>query len=332
VAKQPQDVNTFKMLAEEWLAHKKDSISKVRHDDVTCKLTKYAFPCIGGKSIHDVVPLDVIGIIRNIEKLGHKTVARSVVSNVSAIFRYAKATGITDKNPADLDLSILIKPHVRTHYTTITDPAKIGELLRNIHEYTGRAVTRYCLQLMPLLMLRQGELRGIKWSEIDWESATLTIRAERMKLRRHMKDADRDQDAHIVPLSRQAVAIFRQLHEVSGMFEHCFYNQRDPRKHISGNALKRALDSMGCQDDTIIMPHGFRSMASTLLNEMGWNPDAIERQLAHVDRNAVRRSYNHGKYLDERREMLQAWADYIDSLRLGGDVVPFRRKSALQGE
>lgn len=292
--------DTFKSLAEEWLARKDGGVGPERHDAITSKLERYVYPSIGSKAVQEVIPKDVVSILRKVDGLGYPVAARETISIIGSVFRYAMATGAADRNPADLDLVALIKPHVKQHHPTITEPARIGELLRKIDGYHGHAATRYALQLMPLLMLRQGELRSTRWDEIDWEAKTLTIPAMRMKLRVHLKEANREQDRHVVPLSTQAIAIFRQLHEISGMFEHCFPNQRNPRSFMSSNTIGGALLRIGISGDELT-PHGFRSMASTLLNEMAWNPDAIERQLAHVERNTVRRSYNHGTYLDERR-------------------------------
>jgi integrase len=192
----------------------------------------------------------------------------------------------------------------RSH-AAIVEPAKIGELLRAMDGFDGQFVTRCALKLTPLVFVRPGELRRAEWREVDLDKALWSIPAERMKM-----DAP-----HLVPLSRQAVEILRELHPLTGSGEYVFPGARSLRRPMSENTVNAALRRLGYSGSEIVA-HGFRSMASTLLNEQGWPSDVIERQLAHAERNEVRRAYNRAKYLPERVKMMQAWADYLDALRL----------------
>lgn len=188
--------------------------------------------------------------------------------------------------------------------------------------YQGSLVVRSALCLSPLVLLRPGELRAAEWAEIDLDQATWTIPIKRMKAPTHIKQAN--QSVHIVPLSRQAVALLKELYSYTGQFKYVFPGARGASRPLSDNGVRVALRTMG-YDNQMITPHGFRGMASSLLNQLGWNPDAIERQLAHKESNQIRAAYNRAEYLEERREMLQAWADYLDSLRVGGQILTFRK-------
>ncbi len=196
---------------------------------------------------------------------------------------------------------------------TITDPKEIGGLLRSIDDYRGNIVTRCALQLAPLVFVRPGELRHAEWAEIDFETAEWRIPAEKMKAG----------TLHIVPLSRQAQAILLEIHPLTGHGRYVFPSPRTIKRPMSSNGVLSALRRMGYAKDEM-SGHGFRSMASTLLNEQGWNPDAIERQLAHGEKNSVRAAYNYAEFMPERKRMMQAWADYLDGLKSGAKVIPIR--------
>jgi integrase len=196
---------------------------------------------------------------------------------------------------------------------TITDPKEIGGLLRSIDGYKGSIVTRCALQLAPLVFVRPGELRQAEWAEINFETAEWRIPAEKMK----------SGVLHIVPLSRQALEILHEIHPLTGHGRYVFPSPRTSKRPMSSNAVLSALRRMGYAKDEM-SGHGFRSMASTLLNEQGWNRDAIERQLAHAERNSVRAAYNYAEFMPERKKMMQAWADYLGSLKAGGRVIPIR--------
>ncbi len=210
-----------------------------------------------------------------------------------------------------------IKSPKTRHHAAITEPRAFGELLRAIHAYRGGYVVACALKLAPLLFVRPGELRHAEWSEIDLDAATWRIPAGKMKMR-----AD-----HLVPLSTQAVAILRDLHALTGRGRYVFPSPRTSGRPMSENAITAALRAMGYGGDRMTA-HGFRSSASTLLHERGYPSDVIERQLAHKEQNAVKDAYNRAQHLPQRIAMMQAWADYCDSLRTGADVVPFKHRAS----
>jgi integrase len=203
------------------------------------------------------------------------------------------------------------------HHASITDPKAIGELLRDIEGYQGAFVTRCALRLAPLVFLRPGELRKAEWAEIDMDKAEWRIPAVRMKMNA----------VHIVPLASQAVAILRELHQLTGSGKYVFPGARTTTRPMSENAVLAALRRMDYTTDEMT-GHGFRSMASTLLNEQGYNRDAIKRQLAHAERDGVRAAYNYAEYLPDRKLMMQAWANYLDALKTGAQVITLRANSA----
>jgi integrase len=226
------------------------------------------------------------------------------------------ATGRAERDPSG-DLRGALPPAQEKHHAAITTPRTIGELLRAIDGYQGSFVTQCALKLAPLVFVRPGELRKAEWAEFNLEGAEWRIPAVRMKMK----------ETHIVPLSRQAVACLRELHPLTGSGRYVFPGARTNGRPMSENTVNAALRRLGFGKDDMT-GHGFRSMASTLLNEQGWHRDAIERQLAHAERDAVRAAYNYAEHLPERRRMMQAWADYLDALRTGADVVPIRRQPA----
>jgi integrase len=248
--------------------------------------------------------------LRKFELRGRYESARRLRTVAGMIFRYAIATGRATRDIA-LDLrGALTTPKVN-HRAAITDPKELGALLRAIEGYSGQPTTRLALQLSALLFVRPGELRLARWREIDFEKAVWTVPAETMKMKR----------PHRVPLSRQAIVIFRELHGMIGQGEYVFPAVNSFRRPTSNNTLNAALRRLGYAKDEISVS-GFRTTASTLLNEMGrWNPDAIERQLAHMEENDVRRAYMHAaEFWSERVEMMQVWADHLDRLRYGSQV------------
>lgn len=218
-------------------------------------------------------------------------------ARISGIVKYDAATGLTEA----------LTPVQTRHYAAITDPAAIGCLLRNIDAYRGEPTICHALRILPYVFVRSGELRAATWEELDLDAATWVIPAARMKMRR----------PHIVPLARQVVELFRSMQNFSGSAGFVFPSSFSASRCISDNGLLTALRRMGYGKEQMSI-HGFRSMASTLLNEQGYRPDVIEVQLAHNEKNAVRAAYNHAQYIEERRTMMQAWADYLDGLRASG--------------
>jgi integrase len=261
------------------------------------------FPWVGSKPIKEVTVPELLSVLRRIEARGFIETAHRTLQHCGCVFRYAIATGRAERDPTR-DLAGALAPAVKGHYASISDPMAVGQLLRAIDEYPGEFITACALRLSPLLFVRPGELRKAEWSEIEFAKAEWRVPAARMKMRA----------IHIVPLSRQAISIFEELKPLTGKRVLVFPGAANHTRPMSENTINLALRRLGYSNEEMTA-HGFRSMASTLLNEQGWNPDAIERQLAHVERNAVRAAYNYAQFLPERRKMMQGWADYLDSLK-----------------
>jgi len=302
--------NTFEAVAKEWLVKcERDGLAPVTVEKIRWLLAK-AYPLIGTIPIAQITPHEVLAVLRKIEATGAYESARRMRNVLSRVFRYGVATVRCDKDvAADLRGAIAV-PKVK-HFAAITRPSEVGGLLRAIDGYSGHKVTVMAMRLSPHVLLRPGELRQAEWTDIDFDEAIWFIPAERMKMRR----------PHRVPLSRQVLAMLRELHEHTHWWKYLFPCLGKPRKAMSENAVNQGLRKLGYTTDQMTA-HGFRAMAATLLNEMGeWNPDAIERQLAHVDTNQVRRAYARGEYWDERVVMMQRWSDYLDQLRDGGKIL-----------
>lgn len=255
---------------------------------------------------------------RRIEERGAVESAHRILQNCGQIMRYAIATGRADRNPV-ADLKGALAPPVEQHHAAITDPKQVGALLRAIDGYEGTLTTRTALTLAPLLFVRPGELRHAEWSEIDLECAEWNIPAAKMKTR----------TSHLVPLSRQAVAAFRELQPLTGRGRYVFPSGRSPRRPMSNNAVLAALRRMGFPKEEM-SGHGFRAMARTILDEvLNFRTDYIEHQLAHAVRDPNGRAYNRTTHLSERKKMMQAWADYLDRLKKDkGTAGPLRREVA----
>jgi integrase len=260
----------------------------------------------------DITPYVLLTTLRRIESRGALETAHRALQNCSQVFRYAVATGRAERDPSG-DLRGALPPAKGRHHASITDPIAIGELMRLLEGYQGSFVTKCALQLAPLLFVRPGELRRAEWSEINLEKAEWRIPGEKMKMGA----------VHIVPLSVQAVQILRELKALTGDRKYVFPGVRTPTRPMSENTVNAALRRLGYAKEELT-GHGFRSMASTLLNEHGWNRDAIERQLAHAERDSVRAAYNYAEHLVERRKMMQEWADYLDSLKTGAKILTFK--------
>jgi len=317
----------FAAIAEEWLALKSAQWVHSHYQQQVARLTNHVLPWIGNKAITDINVADLRPIIHQLSQAQHNDQLHRVMTLIGRIFKYAIATERATRNPAS-DLSVALPARHKRRFATLTDPRAIAPLLRAIDRYTGTAVTCAALKLAVLTFVRPGELRGARWCEFDLgnpRDARWVIPPLRRKLRKAAK-TDPTTEPHIVPLSSQAIIILRQLHTLTGHREHVFPGTRNPRACLSESTINAALRHLGYGGNTIV-GHGFRHMASTLLNEMGFSTDAIERQLAHQGQG-VRAIYNLAQYLPERQQMMQVWADYLDSLRAGADVIPFRRKLA----
>lgn len=265
---------------------------------------------IGNMPIAEIEPADVLVAVRRIEGKGKLESARRTLQLAGSVFRYAVATARLKSDPTRDLKGALTSPTV-THYGAVIDPAGVGELLRSIDGYEGQPITKFAMQLAPHVFVRPGELRHAEWSEIDLDGALWTIPAGKTKMRKE----------HIVPLSRQAIAILKDVQPLTGPSGYVFPSVRTRRRPMSDNTINAGLRRLGYATDEMTA-HGFRAMASTLLNESGkWNPDAIERALAHGDTDKVRAAYHRGAHWKERVAMAQWWSDYLDELRNGAKSV-----------
>ncbi|MGH8584662.1 MAG: tyrosine-type recombinase/integrase [Gammaproteobacteria bacterium] len=301
--------DSFEAVAREWLAKHAPRWAPGHASKIIGRFERDVFPWLGTRPVGKVTAPELLEVLRRIEARGAIETAHRVHQNCGRVFRYAIATGRAERDPA-ADLRGALPPVAEKHHAAITDPKAIGALLRAIDGYQGSFVTQCALRLAPLVFVRPGELRAAEWSELDLDAGEWRIPAERMKMGA----------IHIVPLSHQAVEALRELHPLTGSGRYVFPSERTRARPMSENTVNAALRRLGyAKDETT--GHGFRSMASTLLNEQGWHRDAIERQLAHGERDAVRAAYCYAEYLPERRRMMQVWADYLDALKNGGEVV-----------
>lgn len=312
-ARNSAEADTFEAVAREWLSNHTPNWAETHGEKIRRRLEADLFPWLGKQSIAEMRAPQLLQTLRRIESRGAIETAHRALQNCGQIFRFAVATGRAERDVA-ADLKGALAPVQERHHASITEPKAIGALLRAIDGYEGSFVTRCALRLAPLVFVRPGELRQAEWTEFDLDKAEWRIPAARMKAR----------EMHIVPLAPQAIAILSELQPLTGQFRFVFPGVRSRSRPMSENTVNAALRRLGYQNDQMT-GHGFRSMASTLLNEQGWHRDAIERQLAHAERNNVRAAYNFAEHLPERRKMMKAWANYLDGLRRGANVVPIRQ-------
>ena len=313
--------NTFQSVAEDFIATKLEANNKAESTISKAQwFLSHLSPSIGNRPIAEIEPAELLAALKKIENRGHRETAVRTRNFASRVFRHGVATARCKSDPAHLLSGALSTPVVK-HHAAIVEPKLLGEFLRAIDEFDGGPVVHLAMQLSPHVFLRPGELRNGRWEEVNWEEAYWTIPAERTKLRR----------PHTVPLSGQAQRILRELQQHSGGFDLMFIGQRSHLRPMSENALNAAFRRMGFGSD-VVTAHGLRSTASTLLNESGkWHPDAIERALAHGHSDQTRGTYARGQHWDERVSMAQWWSDYLDTLRVGGEVVSFRPTSSGEG-
>ena len=290
--------NTFEALSQEWYAQRKHEWSPKTAGMVKVRLDQHILPKLGPRPIAEINAPEVLTVLRVVEGSGALEMARRVKHICSQVFSYAIATGKAERNPV-MDLKGALKTPVVKHRSYLKE-AELPAFLKQLAAYVGTPLTKLALQFLLFTFVRTTELRAARWEEIHWEKADWRIPAARMKMR----------EEHIVPLSKQAIAVLRELEKHSGGKQFIFPNELNPSTFMSENTMLYALYRMGYRSKAT--GHGFRSTASTILNENGFRPDVIERQLAHGERNAVRAAYNHAQYLPERREMMQWWADYLD--------------------
>jgi len=297
---------TFEFVFREWFAKFQTEWTPGTAADIFDRVTKNVLPWLGGRPLLEIKATEILAVVRRVEERGAPEQARRILQKIGQVFRYAEATGRADHNPAD-SLRGAITPSRKRHHASVRTPKEAAKLLRVVDEYEGHFTTRCALQFAALTFVRPGELRHAEWKEFDVDHAEWRIPGSKMKMR----------EQHIVPLSTQSLAVLTDLRPLTGNGKYLFPSLRSPDRPMSENTVNAALRRLGYSKDEMT-GHGFRSLASTLLNEMGWNRDAIERQLAHAERNSIRAAYNFAEFLPERRRMMQAWADYLDDLRAGG--------------
>lgn len=303
-ARTAENANTFEVVAREWHAKQTSRWTDRHSGRIMARLENDLFPLLGNRAINAITAPELLAALRRKEGRGAYYSAHRLHQIAGQIFRYAIATGRAERNPAP-DLKGALQSSEKTHLAAITDPKQVGGLLRAIDDYQGTLVTKSALKLAPLVFVRPGELRKAEWAEIDLDKAEWSIPAEKMKMK----------DAHLVPLSNQAVAILRDLKPYTGNGPYVFPSPRTRSRPMSDNAVLSALRRMGFAKDEM-SGHGFRAMARTILDEvLNIRPDYIEHQLAHAVRDPNGRAYNRTAHLRQRRKMMQLWADYLDTLK-----------------
>ncbi|HNP03007.1 MAG TPA: tyrosine-type recombinase/integrase, partial [Agitococcus sp.] len=299
----------FKLIALEWLNVKKSEWVSSHYSKIESRLKREILPWLGDKAITEIKPIDILTILKRIQERGTLETAHRAKSDIGQIFRYAIQTDRAKDNPT-IHLSGALKTPKEKHMASIVEPEKVGDLLRQIDGYQGTFIVRCALQLAPLVFVRPGELRQAEWNDINLETAEWRFKASKTH-----------QD-HIVPLSKQALEVLKTIQPYSGHGLYVFPGLRGDDRPMSNNAILSAFRRMGIEKEEM-SGHGFRAMARTLLAERLRFPDSIiEHQLAHQVRDVHGRAYNRTKFLDDRKKMMQDWADYLDNLRKGEDVLP----------
>jgi len=293
--------NTFESIAREWHQNRLETWNPEHAAKILKRLERHVFPAVGSRPIADISTSELLTVLRKIEQHGSE-IAHRMLQISYQIFLFAVVTDRAANNPA-ASLRGALKPVVKSSHAFIK-PQELQEYLRKLDNYDGALQTKLALRFLLLTFVRTGELRGAEWSEIDFDKAEWRIPAERMKMK----------DVHIVPLARQTVALLQEIKQLTGQWRFVFPNQRKPSDIMSENTMLYALYRMGYHSRAT--GHGFRSTASTILNEHGFARDVIERQLAHSERDKVRAAYNYAQYLPERRKMMQWWADYLDEVAM----------------
>jgi integrase len=305
-----EENDTFQTVAKEWIAkNQREGMAEITLSKIRWLLDK-AYPKIGSRPIAKITAQEVLVVLRSVEATGRYKSARRMRSVLGRVFRYAVATTRAERDPTGDLRGALTEPKPK-HLAAITTEKRAGDLLRAIEGYTGHAITLYALRLSAHLFVRPGELRQAEWSEFDFDRSVWNIPAEKMKMRR----------PHRVPLSTQVTTLFEELWDLTGTGRYCFPSFRTDRRPMSENTVNAALRVLGFGQEEMTA-HGFRAMAATLLNECGrFNPDAIERQLAHMENDGVRRAYTRREYWAERVTIMQFWSDELDRLRSGARLL-----------
>lgn len=314
-AGQERASNSFEAVAREWIASYLAGKSGSHRDKVIRRLERDVFPWLGGRPVAELTPPEILAAMRRIETRGALETAHRALQNVGQVCRYAVATGRAERDPTQ-DLRGALPPVEEGHFAAIVEPRAVGELLRAIEAFRGSLQVACALKLAPLLFVRPGELRKARWEDIDLDAGEWRFFVTKTKTE------------HIVPLAPQALTILHELHPLSGHRTFVFPG-RDPLKPMSEAAVNAALRRMGYDTRTEVTGHGMRAMARTLLHEeLGFAPEVIEHQLAHRVPDSLGSAYNRTKFLAERRRMMAAWADYLDKLKAGAEVIPLQGKTA----
>lgn len=314
-AKGERAANSFEVIAREWFAKYEPTWAKDHANRTIRRFERDVFPWIGGRAIADVTAPELLGAVRRIEKRGALETAHRALGNCGQVFRYAIATGRATRDPSG-DLRGALPPVKGKHFAAVTEPKQAAELLRTLDGYQGTLTVACALRLAPLVFVRPGELRNAEWADIDLDAAEWRYTVTKTNT------------AHIVPLATQAVAILRELHALTGTGRLVFPGARTNERPMSDNAILAAMRRLGIAKNEM-SGHGFRAMARTILDEvLAFRPDLIEHQLAHAVRDPNGRAYNRTAHLPERRKMMQSWADYLDKLKAGAEVIPLRGNAA----
>lgn len=317
-------LGSFEEVAREWFDTRRGDWAASYGDKIIRRLEVDVFPWLGREQAGSITPPQLLEVLRRIEGRGVIETAHRALENCGQVFRYAVATGRAVSNPAR-DLKDALRKPVVKHFPAITDPLRLGELLRACDGYQGSHVVRAALRLVPLLLLRPGELRHAQWVEFDLDAALWIVPAERMKREKTGKLTGKP---HIVPLPLQALETLRELHVVTGGGDYVFRGERHHHRPMSENTVNAALRAMGFGADEVV-GHGFRATARTMMAERLGMPEAvIDAQLAHAVPDSLGRAYNRTQFETQRREMMQTWADYLDKLRKGADVVQLPQRAA----
>lgn len=306
---------TFELVYREWIAQQRKVLAEITIGKINAIIENKVLPRLGSHPVDQLTPSDILAVLKKIEADGIHETAHRAKQKIGQILRYAVATGRAERD-LTADLRGALTPATTKNHASITDPTRVGELLQAIEGYVGQPTTAAALKLAALTFVRPGELRGAEWREINLDAAEWRISANRTKMRTE----------HVVPLAPQAVAILRELEPLTGGGKYVFPSLLGAHRSMSENTVNTALRRLGYSNEEMT-GHGFRSLASTLLNEQGFHPDVIELQLAHKERNKVRAAYNKAERLAERRQMMEAWAKYLDKLKMGAKAVREKKRA-----
>ena len=327
VAKNSLENDSFQAVAEAWIDHNSEGWSATHKQRTESYLRRDVFKVIGSRRLDDIAVQDLILIVKTVASRGAVDSARRLMPLMGQVLEFGIVHGSCSRNPSrDVSIKSLGLPKtIPKGYAAIIDPAKLAHLLRTSDDYAGNLSAKVALQLAPMLGMRPTELTSGEWSELDLDAGLWTLPAKRRKLPKHLKEANRPEDAHLVPLPKQAIELLRDLHDYTGRGKYLFPGLRGDSRPISNNTLRAALRGMGFSNDDHT-PHGYRHTISTMLNNMGYRERIIEAQLSHALKSQVEAAYNRSSYIEERTKMMQEWADYLDGLKAGADVIPISKK------